>query len=57
VPTSRLTHFARGIERLDLGVLTLDDAAAFLLEATAMGKTPTEIAPEVHAIRRDAGLG
>ena len=35
VLTSRLAAgFARGVERLDLDVLTLDDAAAFLLEAT-----------------------
>ncbi len=39
VLTSRLAAgFARGVERLDLDVLTLDDAALFLLEATATGR-------------------
>jgi tetratricopeptide (TPR) repeat protein len=39
VLTSRLTAgFARGVERLDLDVLSLDDAAAFLLEATGTGR-------------------
>ena len=37
--TSRLTAgFARGVERLDLDVLSLDDAASFLLEATDTGR-------------------
>ncbi len=34
VLTSRLARFPRGVERLDLDVLSLDDAAAFLLAAT-----------------------
>ena len=38
VMTSRLTRFPRGVERLDLDVLTLDDAAVFLLEATDAGR-------------------
>jgi tetratricopeptide (TPR) repeat protein len=35
VMTSRLTRFPRGVERLDLDVLTPDDATDFLLAATA----------------------
>ena len=38
VMTSRLTQFPRDIERLDLDVLGLDDAEAFLLEATETGR-------------------
>ena len=39
VLTSRLAAgFARGVERLDLDVLSLDDAAAFLLAATEGGR-------------------
>jgi hypothetical protein len=39
VLTSRLSAgFARGMERLDLDVLSLDDAADFLLEATETGR-------------------
>ncbi len=38
VLTSRLAAFPRGVERLDLDVLALDDAAAFLLEATETGR-------------------
>jgi tetratricopeptide (TPR) repeat protein len=39
VLTSRLSSgFSRGVERLDLDILTLDDAAAFLLEATGAGR-------------------
>jgi hypothetical protein len=36
--TSRLARFPRGVERLDLDVLSLDDAASFLLEATDPGR-------------------
>ena len=36
--TSRLTQFPRGVERLDLDVLSLDDATSFLLEATETGR-------------------
>jgi hypothetical protein len=38
VLTSRLARFPRGVERLDLDVLSLDDAALFLLEATEGGR-------------------
>lgn len=38
VMTSRLARFPRGVERLDLDVLSLDDAATFLLEATEGGR-------------------
>jgi tetratricopeptide (TPR) repeat protein len=38
VLTSRLDRFPREVDRLDLDVLALDDAAAFLLEATAAGR-------------------
>ena len=39
VLTSRLAAgFARGVRRLDLDVLSLDDAAAFLLDATETGR-------------------
>lgn len=38
VLTSRLGRFARGVEKLDLDVLDLPDAAAFLLDATVGGR-------------------
>jgi hypothetical protein len=40
VMTSRLAAFPRGVERLDLDVLTVDDATDFLLAATA-GRLPS----------------
>jgi tetratricopeptide (TPR) repeat protein len=49
VLTSRLARFPRGVERLDLDVLTLDDASAFLLEATATGR---RLAPDDAAQAR-----
>lgn len=36
--TSRLTRFPRGVEGLDLDVLSLDDATSFLLVATQTGR-------------------
>ncbi len=39
--TSRLRQFPRGVERLDLDVLSLDDATSFLLEATETGRRRT----------------
>ena len=57
VLTSRLSSgFARGVERLDLDVLTLDDAAAFLLEATdsARHQTPDDPA-QARALAEDLG--
>jgi hypothetical protein len=38
VLTSRLARFPRGVERLDLDVLSVDDAANFLLAATETGR-------------------
>jgi hypothetical protein len=38
VMTSRLARFPRGVERLDLDVLSLDDAASFLVAATEGGR-------------------
>ena len=56
VLTSRLAQFPRGVERLDLGVLTLDDAASFLLEATAPGrlKAPDDDA-QARTLAHDLG--
>jgi hypothetical protein len=53
VLTSRLTRFPRGVERLDLDVLTLDDAAVFLLEATETGRLR---APEDESQARTLAL-
>ena len=53
VLTSRLSAgFARGVEKLDLDVLDLDAAAAFLLEAA--GKPPEQVA-EARALAADLG--
>jgi tetratricopeptide (TPR) repeat protein len=41
IVTSRLAQFGRAIEKLDLDVLSMDDAASFLLEATAIGRRKT----------------
>ena len=57
VLTSRLAAgFARGVERLDLDVLTLDDAAAFLLEATdtSRPKAPDDVT-QARALAADLG--
>ncbi len=50
VLTSRLTQFPRGIEPLDLDVLTLDDAAAFLLEATPRRRKAADDAARARAL-------
>ena len=56
VLTSRLVRFPRGVERLDLDVLTLDDAAAFLLDATAGGRRQAaDDAAEVRALAAELG--
>ncbi len=54
--TSRLTQFPRGVERLDLDVLSLDDATSFLLEATETGRhrTPGDAA-EARALAEALG--
>jgi Domain of unknown function (DUF4062) len=54
--TSRLTQFPRGVERLDLDVLSLDDATSFLLEATETGRrrTPNDAA-EVRILAEALG--
>ena len=54
--TSRLTRFPRGVERLDLDVLSLDDATSFLLEATETGRhrTPGDAA-EARALAEALG--
>jgi hypothetical protein len=52
VLTSRLSAFPRGVEKLDLDVLDLDAAAAFLLEAA--GK-PAEQMAEARALAGDLG--
>ena len=54
--TSRLTQFPRGVERLDLDVLSPDDATSFLLEATETGRhrTPGDAA-EARALAEALG--
>ena len=54
--TSRLTQFPRGVERLDLDVLSLDDATSFLLEATETGRRRTpDDAAEARALAEALG--
>ena len=54
--TSRLTQFPRGVERLDLDVLSLDDAMSFLLEATETGRHQTQgDAAEARALAEALG--
>ena len=56
VLTSRLARFPRGVERLDLDVLALDDAAVFLLEATATGRRhAADDVAEVRALAEELG--
>ena len=57
VLTSRLSAgFARGVERLDLDVLTLDDAASFLLEATDSARVKaTDDPAQARALAADLG--
>jgi tetratricopeptide (TPR) repeat protein len=56
VLTSRLARFPRGVERLDLDVLSLDDAAAFLLEATENGRRKaTDDAAQARALAEELG--
>jgi tetratricopeptide (TPR) repeat protein len=56
VLTSRLARFPRGVERLDLDVLSLDDAAAFLLEATEGGRhTAADDAVQAAALGEELG--
>ena len=43
--TSRLSQWSGGVVRLDLDVLTEEDAAGFLLERTATGRRPLENDP------------
>jgi len=40
--TSRLSQWSAGVKTLDLGVLDLPDAVAYLLDATDANRTPTE---------------
>jgi hypothetical protein len=56
VLTSRLAHFPRGIEHLDLDVLTLDDAADFLLAATETGRhNAADDAGQARALAEELG--
>ncbi len=56
VMTSRLGQFPRGVERLDLGVLTLDAAASFLLDASATGRVPApDDAAQARQLAADLG--
>ncbi len=57
VLTSRLSAgFARGVERLDLDVLSLDDAALFLLEATETSRRKAaDDAAQAHALAEELG--
>ena len=56
VLTSRLDRFPREVERLDLDVLALDDAAEFLLAATAAGRRPApEDAAQARALAEALG--
>jgi tetratricopeptide (TPR) repeat protein len=56
VLTSRLGVFPRGIERLELDELSLDDAAAFLLEATDAGRVrASDDEAQARALAQDLG--
>jgi tetratricopeptide (TPR) repeat protein len=56
VLTSRLASFPRGIERLDLDVLPLDDAADFLLAATEGGRCKAvDDAVQARALSEELG--
>ena len=55
VLTSRLTRFPRGVERLDLDVLTLDDAADFLLAATAGRRRADDDAAQARGVAEALG--
>ncbi len=56
VLTGRLARFPRGVERLDLDVLTLDDAADFLLEATEGGRRKAaDDAAQARALAEELG--
>ena len=55
VLTSRQANFPRGVERLDLDVLSLDDATAFLLEATPARRAAADDAAEARALAGDLG--
>jgi hypothetical protein len=55
VLTSRLANFPRGVERLDLDVLSLDDATAFLLEATPGRRAAADDAAQARALAGDLG--
>jgi tetratricopeptide (TPR) repeat protein len=54
--TSRLSRFPRGIERLDLDVLSLDAAAEFLLVGTATGRRQAaDDADQARALAEELG--
>ena len=55
VLTSRLKHFPLGIEKLDMDVLTPDDATAFLLEATPGRHKAADDAAQARALAGDLG--
>src|SRR5271169_2924853 len=56
VLTSRLARFPRGVERLDLDVLTLDDATDFLLAATETGRRKaTDDAARARTLAEELG--
>jgi tetratricopeptide (TPR) repeat protein len=55
VLTSRLARFPRGVERLDLDVLDLDDAADFLLEATQGRRHAADDAAQARTLAEALG--
>jgi len=55
VLTSRLTQFPRDVERLDLDVLTLDDAADFLLTATPNRRKAPDDTEQARRLAGDLG--
>src|SRR5271165_6223779 len=55
VLTSRLANFPRGVERLELDVLSLDDATEFLLEATTGRRKAADDPAQARALAEALG--